>query len=70
MREFLDPHLKRIESSLVWRGTWRTGESYAVNDMVQDKGTVWVAVASKAEGRPGADSGWRLLVKTQERAAK
>jgi hypothetical protein len=59
-----------LNKRLLWRGTWRSGETYAVNDMVQDKGTVWVAVAAKAEGRPGADSGWRMLVKTQERAAK
>ena len=63
-REFLNPHLKRLEAALIWRGTWRNGESYALNDLVQDKGTVFVAVSPKAEGRPGTDSGWRQLVKT------
>jgi hypothetical protein len=58
-----------LNERLKWRGTWRTGEKFAVNDLVQDKGTVFVAVA-QTEGRPGADAGWRMLVKTQERPAK
>jgi predicted DNA-binding protein (UPF0251 family) len=57
-----------LSKRLLWRGTWRSGEQYDVNDAVQDKGTVFIAVAPKAEGRPGTDAGWRQLVKTEVRA--
>jgi hypothetical protein len=65
---FLDVLKDELRKRLLWRGTWRSGEQYAVNDAVQDKGTVFIAVAPKAEGRPGVDAGWRQLVKTEVKA--
>jgi hypothetical protein len=53
---------KELNERLRWRGTWRSGEKFCVNDLVQDKGTIFVAVA-QTEGRPGTEAGWRQLVK-------
>ena len=53
-----------LDKRLLWRGTWRAGESYVANDLVQDKGTIFVCTAAKSEERPGSGPGWRMLVKT------
>jgi hypothetical protein len=67
--EALDPiyaRLAKLEAeSLRWAGTWRAGNTYRQNDLVQDKGLAWVAVAPDASARPGEGSGWRMLQKSE-----
>ena len=55
---------ERASKAMSWRGTWRAGESYAANDIVQDRGTIHVCAAAKSDARPGSGAGWRMLIKT------
>ena len=56
---------KALDKRIVWRGVWRSGCSYAENDICQDKGGLWVCAAPTSEARPGAGPGWRLMFKTK-----
>lgn len=54
-----------VADCMKWKGTWRAGGEYKANDVVQDKGSNWIAVAPKPDGRPGSGCGWRLMAKDQ-----
>jgi hypothetical protein len=59
-----------VSTRLAWKGAWREGTDYAVNDLCQDRGALFVCKAKTTGGRPGANPGWQLLHKTKAEATK
>jgi N-acyl-D-aspartate/D-glutamate deacylase len=65
---FLDVLKDELRKRLLWRGTWKAGESYQENDLCQDKNTLHVCTATATDARPGTGAGWRQLVRPEVKA--
>ena len=47
---------------LVWRGSWQSGSSYSLNDVVEYQGSAYVLTGTATGQNPTQDSYWQLLV--------
>ena len=47
----------------LWRGTWRSGEIYRLHDLVQDKNSLHVCVATETSDRPMMGAGWSQVTR-------
>ena len=46
-----------------FRGPWLPETTYRRGELVQHRGSVWIALAADVAGKPGETDGWRLLVR-------
>jgi hypothetical protein len=62
----LTARIETVEgASMRWRSTWRAGNSYIANDVVQHRSSLWVCKATSTGSQPGTESGWQLMSKPQ-----
>lgn len=47
-------------------GIWKEGKAYRVNNLVTDKGSMWICRRATKTARPGQTNCWELVVKRGE----
>lgn len=48
-------------AGLTWKGPWTITTTYAINDVVSNAGSAWIAVAANTGQQPGTSASWNLM---------
>jgi hypothetical protein len=58
-------------NNVTWRGDWNAAPTYAVNDVVGDQGSSWIAVAANSNSEPSLlNPNWNLLAQAGAQGAQ